>query len=262
MEPHLTLRLNLSKPIFSFTFDDVPISAMVNGTQILEDNNVRGTFYISSKRCGLSDSISFLNSKQRVTSKSEEEIANMIFDLHKRGHHIGCHSHSHQDLTKLSANDIAEDCKKNRFLLSRILDGVSVDHFSYPYGAISSIAIKSLRKEYKTLRGIQEGVNYGTVYLSMLKAVKIYSLSLNKSNVTQWINMNAKSNGWLIFYTHGIDSLPNEFGATPFDLQWIIEECGKAAGEILNVRDAYEVIQGRSIESSKRSFVGTMKWTR
>jgi peptidoglycan/xylan/chitin deacetylase (PgdA/CDA1 family) len=239
--------LNLSKPIFSFTFDDVPISAMVNGSRILEENNVTGTFYISSKRCGLSNDISLFDSKQKILSKPEENIANMIFNLHMRGHHIGCHSHSHENLTKLSAKDIKKDSRKNRVLLSSILDGAAVDHFSYPYGAINDIAIKSLRKDYKTLRGIQDGVNRGMVYLSMLKAVKIYSLSLNKSNVIQWIKLNTEANGWLIFYTHGIDLLPNEFGTTPFDLQWVIEECRKTAGEMLNVRDAYKLIQRRFI---------------
>ena len=42
-------------PLVSFTFDDVPDSAFVNGAAVLERRGLRGTFYIASGICGSQD---------------------------------------------------------------------------------------------------------------------------------------------------------------------------------------------------------------
>jgi peptidoglycan/xylan/chitin deacetylase (PgdA/CDA1 family) len=40
------------RPIVSFTFDDVPVSALANGATILEKHGVRGTFYVAGGIAG------------------------------------------------------------------------------------------------------------------------------------------------------------------------------------------------------------------
>ena len=42
-------------PLVSFTFDDVPASAYINGAAILEQHDMRGTFYIAAGICGTMD---------------------------------------------------------------------------------------------------------------------------------------------------------------------------------------------------------------
>ncbi len=44
-------------PLVSFTFDDVPASAYVNGAAILERYGMRGTFYIAAGIGGTLDEI-------------------------------------------------------------------------------------------------------------------------------------------------------------------------------------------------------------
>ncbi|MCB8835211.1 polysaccharide deacetylase family protein, partial [Escherichia coli] len=45
--PGPRLHIPVSRPVVSFTFDDVPDTALTNGARILEDHGVRGTFYIA-----------------------------------------------------------------------------------------------------------------------------------------------------------------------------------------------------------------------
>src|SRR5579863_4942995 len=70
-------------PIVSFTFDDVPDSAYINGAAVLDTRKVRGTFYIASGTCGRRDTY------WRVIG------ADQVRALHERGHEIGCHTFSH-----------------------------------------------------------------------------------------------------------------------------------------------------------------------
>src|SRR5262249_55413132 len=48
-------RMRNQTPLVSFTFDDVPDSAYLNGASILEECGIRGTFYIAAGTCGTQD---------------------------------------------------------------------------------------------------------------------------------------------------------------------------------------------------------------
>ena len=67
-------------PIVSFTFDDVPDTALSAGAAILESCDARGTFYISGGLTG-----------QREADRtliSAEGCAELL----QRGHELGCHT--------------------------------------------------------------------------------------------------------------------------------------------------------------------------
>src|SRR5262245_11070502 len=73
------------KPLVSFTFDDVPTSAYLNGAHILEDLGVRGTFYIAAGRCGQKDQV----------EDWEVILPEQVAQLSANGHEIGSHTFSH-----------------------------------------------------------------------------------------------------------------------------------------------------------------------
>lgn len=229
----------LSKPIFSFTFDDVPSSAAGAGATILEDKGLRGTFYISSKLCLPNNERPGKNAGPgRVSFASMETVVKLF----KRGHQIGCHTYSHESLDICSAAEMAEDSRKNRLILNEALGGKVVEHFSFPFGKLSLTAKNLLKRDYKTIRSTRAGINSGKIDLSMLKAVNIYSSKLNREALRELIAKNSKASGWLIFYTHGVEPNPNGWGTAPDDLLWIINECLAAGGDILNVEQAYNTI--------------------
>ncbi|MBI5236573.1 MAG: polysaccharide deacetylase family protein [Deltaproteobacteria bacterium] len=227
------LRLCNTGPIYTFTFDDVPVSAIINGARILDEHDAKGTFYLSSGMTGVNEA---------APSEARTRTENLLRGLVKNGHQIGCHTYSHRHLPDITADEILADCRKNKLLLSNLLDGTPIGHFAYPYGDVSLTAKKTLFNEYITLRGTRPGINHDKVDVKLLRAVDLYSSSFDKTKLAGWIKENARLNGWLIFYTHGVEDEHDKWGTTPADLRWVIQECKNAEGSILNVADAYEDI--------------------
>jgi peptidoglycan/xylan/chitin deacetylase (PgdA/CDA1 family) len=88
-------------PVVSFTFDDVPDSAYLNGAAILEDHGIRGTFYIAGGTCGTQEEYWRVIDQEQVGA------------LHDAGHEIGCHTFSHINVDRLDALEMDEECRRN-----------------------------------------------------------------------------------------------------------------------------------------------------
>jgi peptidoglycan/xylan/chitin deacetylase (PgdA/CDA1 family) len=231
----------LSKPIFSFTFDDVPESTRVNALPVLEDAGVAASFYVAaflgdpSRRCRADDSpASFFT-------------ADDVRAVHRAGHQIACHTYSHYSLSQGSARELARDARLNREILGRLLGGVAIEHFAYPYGEVNFGAKKLLQSDYMSMRSTRPGINYGTVDLCLLRAEPIYHSSFSKAEIGELIRRTVSRRGWLIFYTHAVDRVPGDWGCTRDELAWVVEQCRLADGEILTVGEASErVAPGRA----------------
>jgi hypothetical protein len=135
------------------------------------------------------------------------------------------------------------DALKNRRVLSEALGGAPIEHFAYPFGMVSFRTKKLLSPDYKTLRSNRPGINHGVVDLSFLRAVGLYSKTLDREHIAQLISKNVRLGGWLIFCTHEVEPEPGVYGITPEDLRWVVEECIKRRGRILNIKEAYESLE-------------------
>ena len=94
-------------PLISFTFDDVPDSALHNGATILERHGVRGTFYIAGGLAG------------RVEVDRTLISSDGCADLADRGHEVGCHTYSHTKIRRMSGGGLARDLDRNADYLKR-----------------------------------------------------------------------------------------------------------------------------------------------
>lgn len=216
--------------IISFSFDDVPRTGVTQGAKLLERHNINGSFYISAGMFTRKDEDS------RLFANEDD-----IIELHHNGHHIGCHSFSHGYQSKQSTCYSVADCKKNRTLLENITKS-EVHHYSYPFGDISLLAKRKLRHQYRTMRSIMSGINYGRTDMSCLKAVSIASINLNKSEVLRLIKEAQNRKGWLIFFTHDVCQNPAPWGTTIDDFEWVIQSALESRCEILPVDKAYDAI--------------------
>lgn len=86
-----------------FTFDDGGISFLNVIAPILEKYNQKGIFFITTK---------FLNTPLFLDDKQLEE-------LHRHGHIIGSHSHSHNEMSKLNDEEINNEWKKSLRILQK-----------------------------------------------------------------------------------------------------------------------------------------------
>jgi len=232
------------KAIFSFTFDDVPISAATNGASILEEINATGTYYVA---LGMEDADGSKDSNNRRFINDSE-----IHLLYKKGHDIGCHTYNHLNLKKSKTKNVVSDCDNNTRGLQHILGTTSIDHFAYPFGKVSPGAKRELGRKYKTLRTTAHGINAGKTDLTHLRSVSLCSITFYKDSIQAAIHEAVNNKAWLIFYTHDICENPSDWGTNTEDFKWVVGQCAKSDGEILNVSQAFDKIAGNRGSAWKR----------
>lgn len=111
------ISLHGNSRITLISFDDGGKSAMTSASY-LEKHNLRGHFFVST---------AFIGDEHFL--KAEE-----IIDLHKRGHIIGSHSHSHPNVfKKLTYREMEYEWKKSKAILEKLLK-TEVNSCSVPGG--------------------------------------------------------------------------------------------------------------------------------
>lgn len=198
-----TRQLQTRRPCISFTFDDVPDSALHHGATILERHGVRGTFYLAGALAGQVEPTRTL-----ISSEGSREL----FD---RGHEIGCHTFAHRRIRSFSAADLARDLDHNAAYLAHLGIQPGPTNFAFPYNAVWPPARAELRKRFRSCRAAGEAINRGPVDPLMLKAVEIRQPEQDARALTGWIDAVADDPGWLIFFTHDIAPTPTPWGCTP-----------------------------------------------
>ncbi|MBI3544638.1 MAG: polysaccharide deacetylase family protein [Deltaproteobacteria bacterium] len=113
-----------------FTFDDGGVSAHEPTARLLEARGWRGHFFVVTERVGQPG---FLSREQ-------------IVDLHRRGHHIGSHSHSHPSrFSQIGWEKMVHEWKESRRILEEIL-GQPVWSASVPGGFYSRQVARAARE--------------------------------------------------------------------------------------------------------------------
>jgi peptidoglycan/xylan/chitin deacetylase (PgdA/CDA1 family) len=210
--------------VVSFTFDDFPRSAFVNGGAILERYDRRGTYYTAMGLAGTANNLGAMFTLDDLRA------------AHMQGHEIACHTFGHRDCARVPAAEIAAEIDKNTDALSQALGGTAVTNFAYPFGGVSQSAKSALAQRFASCRGTGRGLNRGTVDLADLPSTSLYSRNFDRDRLCQMIEDAHAENAWLIFYTHDVAEEPSPFGCTPAQFQAIVAYAAENTG-VLPVRD-------------------------
>lgn len=212
--------------VVSFTFDDVPESAFINGAPILEAAGAGGTFYVAGS----------------LSEDPEVEPKMLSIDqqreLHKRGHEIACHTYGHLNVRKHPAQTVMQDVEKNAAYLHQIANDFEPRNFAYPFAVSAPFQHAALKRKFDTCRGGLPGVNIGDIDRGYLSAIDVRSHS-PLEELTNWVDVAKASSGWLIFFTHDVAKDCTEFGCRPEILQNLVQYCQAAGFEILTVSQAH-----------------------
>jgi peptidoglycan/xylan/chitin deacetylase (PgdA/CDA1 family) len=120
---------SIQTPLF-LTFDDGGVSAATVAAPLLEARGWRGHFFVVTE---MIDQPGFLTGSQ-------------IRDLHRRGHHIGSHSHTHPArFSKLSYDRMRSEWRESRGILADIL-GEPPFSVSVPGGFYSTAVAAAARE--------------------------------------------------------------------------------------------------------------------
>lgn len=220
-------RLETAVPLVSFTFDDVPDSALRAGATILEKHGARGTFYIAGGLAGRVEP-----DRTLITPEGCRELV-------ARGHEIGCHTYAHHRLRSIAG--LAEDLDRNAEYLKSV--GVAPTNFAFPYNAAWPLSRAELRRRYRTCRAGGEAINRGTVDPLMLKAVEIRQPERHAAALTRWIDEVLERPGWLIFFTHDIAPQPTPYGCTPETFDHLVRHAVEKGCHVLPVEQALDRLE-------------------
>jgi peptidoglycan/xylan/chitin deacetylase (PgdA/CDA1 family) len=221
--------VKFARPVVSFTFDDFPRSAYLEGSTILERYGGLGTYYTS---LGLMNTTGDLG--QHFTERD-------IHELLIAGHEIGCHTYRHSDAWGMTAEEYGASIEQNRKALEIIFPGYGFVSFSYPFGSVTPAVKRIAGQQFITARGIRVGINAGTADLNLLKAVPLYE-RLGLERVNEFISENLKRNGWLILYTHDVRPDYSHYGCSPAFFSSVVKRVSESGNRIATVgKTAHEL---------------------
>jgi peptidoglycan/xylan/chitin deacetylase (PgdA/CDA1 family) len=234
------LRVQTPVPLISFTFDDAPSSAFDVGRRILEENNGRGTYFVS---LGLMD---------QVTEIGEIAGLDRLQAAQRAGHELGCHTFDHVDAWHVSRERYIASVDANRKALEQHLPASRFRSFAYPKSG-AKLAVKAdLEQRFLCCRGGGQGINSGVVDRNLLNACFLDSKGgIEMSFVRDLIAQNARSRGWLIFAAHEIADSGSQFRITPAFFETVVREAAASGAELLPVGAACERLMGAEAGSSK-----------
>lgn len=197
-------RLTLDRPVVSFTFDDVPQSAVHEGAPVLETEDVRGTWYLCAGLFG------------RDGHMGRFADADDVRRLVSAGHEIACHTRDHIDCHRADDARLLADVDANATTL-RALGGTAL-HFAFPYGEVGPGAKRLLGPRYGSLRGVHAGLVHDGGDRNQLPAVGVEGDD-GQARARAWIDRAVAERAWLILFTHDVRSRPSAWGCTPETLR-------------------------------------------
>jgi len=230
-----------TRPMVTFTFDDVPASACNTGAHIIEKYGARGTFYVSGGGC---DSQS---PGGRLASAAE------LKELHARGHEIGCHTFSHYAAARVSVRELESDLELNHSFLKSIDAGIAGRNFAYPYGDLSFRTKRYLDGRFDSCRTLIPGINHGTLDLSMLKTWALEDASTDRKEIAELTAATVRKNGWFILSCHDVDEQPSRFGVSPALLEFAAKTTTEAGCLPVTIAEGLRLARGATSQETQSS---------
>lgn len=228
------LKINLERPIVTFTFDDFPRSALELGAVRLKARSWCGTYYVSGGLAGVTNHHGELFDPQDLlTLKSE-------------GHEIACHGFSHLDASRLPVETVMADAARNRAYLKAAGLDEAPTSYAFAYGEATPQAKKRLLETYSSLRGVQPGINRGVADRGLLKSVPLDGGDAGLKRAVAAVKDAARNPGWLIFYGHDIQHQPSEWGCTPEFLDVVLHAVEHSGAQVMTQSAALAAIEARA----------------
>jgi peptidoglycan/xylan/chitin deacetylase (PgdA/CDA1 family) len=232
------LQMRNTRPMVSFTFDDVPVSACNVGTRILEQRGAHGTFYIAGAGCGKTSPVGLLASIEQIRT------------VWLRGHEIGCQTYLHSAVSRLCRSELETEYFRNQSTLKMIDDKIVVRNFAYPYGDLSFGARRYLEMQYDSCRSVDHGINHRIAYLGSLKSWALENSTIDRKKITALIADTIRTNGWLIFISHDVTDQPSKYGVHPELLDFAVQVGQRSGCELVTVDEALRLARGTAAEQA------------
>ena len=217
------VRAGVERPMVSFSFDDVPLTAASTGAELLEARGARGTFYVCGGLVG------------RPGPMGDLATAAHLRALAERGHEIACHTFSHPDCGRLAGAAFGDEVERNTAALEAW--GLPAPAtFAYPYGEVSPENKRRAAARFTLARSVRRAVVKRGSDLAQAPAVGLVGPQ-SSDTARRWLERARRANGWIIFYTHDIREHPSAWGTTPEQLAAGLDAALENGFDIVTVAD-------------------------
>jgi peptidoglycan/xylan/chitin deacetylase (PgdA/CDA1 family) len=231
--------IELPRAIISFTFDDVPATAVNTGGAIMRAYGARATYFVS---------LGLLGSQTEVGNiASASELSRALTD----GNELGCHTFDHLDAWQTSTESFMASVARNAEALDRVVPGATFATFAYPKSGATLAVKRRLECRFTCSRGGGQAANVDATDLNLLKAFFIDARTrVDVESLEVLIDHNATRGGWLVFATHDVTDHPSPYGCTPRLLDAVAEHAALSGALLLPLGEACaRVVSGRSHEA-------------
>jgi peptidoglycan/xylan/chitin deacetylase (PgdA/CDA1 family) len=219
-------RSRLRKPIASFSFDDVPVSALETGAKILESRGVAGTFYV----CGSLDGARYRGLDHHTADHLRAALG--------QGHEIGCHAFDHIPFPKAGPARLRASVDSNAAYFKATLGDVRPASFAYPFGDVNWTIKSAAARAFPIARGVSRGINAGRLDYSELRANPLDRRWEASTDIAALIAAAKTRTGWLIFFTHDVQNDPTPEGCQPDRLARTLDAVLEAGFDVLPIKSA------------------------
>ncbi|MGH9405263.1 MAG: polysaccharide deacetylase family protein [Terriglobia bacterium] len=217
-------------PIISFTFDDFPRSAFLEGARILERFGVRGTYYAALGLMG------------KTGPPGPMFHLEDLEELREQSHELGCHTFGHCHSWNTPPEVFEKSVVENRIAFGKVLPGASLRTLAYPISDPRPGTKRRVSKHFVCCRGGGQTFNAGITDLNNLHAFFLEKTRGNAAPVKGLIDRNCRELGWLIFATHDVCESPSPYGCTPRFFEEVVEYAANSGALILPVARAWEAL--------------------
>jgi peptidoglycan/xylan/chitin deacetylase (PgdA/CDA1 family) len=214
----------------SVCFDDFPRSAWTEGGRIMRDHGVRGTFYVCGRLCGTTWD-------GQTMFKADDLSA-----IHDEGHELACQTFQHISCLRAGRSELESSVCTNQAFVRDHVGDVKLRSFAYPYGDASVTSKRFLVRRFDCVRGVDAGVNAGTLDVGQLKAVGLEVGKRPFEDVEEWVLRAAARRAWIVVYTHDVQPSPSHYGCRPEDLDRLLRVAKAAGLRILPVDSALQAV--------------------
>ena len=233
--------LRSEQTIVTFSFDDIPKQAATLGAKILEDADVRGTFFIAAGLLG------------KHFGPWHFAEMNDVVELHAAGHEISSHTYSHPDCQGLSANALLADIAQNAAALESAMPDLELASFAYPYGSVGCLQKRALMHEFACGRGTHPDINTQHLDIGQLNSFTLNDDKTPTARIQELINEASTANGWLMFHTHDVCDKPTAEDCSPSLLSTAVKLAKAANCRIIPVREVLQHVDVGNVSKTTRA---------
>jgi peptidoglycan/xylan/chitin deacetylase (PgdA/CDA1 family) len=160
-----------------------------------------------------------------------------LYRLVSDGHELASHTFHHISGRDTSVAAFVRDVRDGRAAMEGVRGLAVSDNFAYPFGAVTAATKRAVGKTMLSCRSIFRGVNGPVVDLNLLRANPLYGGTEQISMVRKLLRRNEELRGWLIFYTHDVQTIPSPYGCTPALFESAVKLALDSSMKILTVKE-------------------------